>query len=406
MKKLIDAINFAPGFGHTVDDWNGAVKQHFGPYVRRRSILTRNRESFRAELINLAGIEAVPEFSQLLVGILRTYRANIRIDKAAAFQFMVQCFEGTWRSDEHWMSLFMTHEPREPSCRLHDYTFRTFALLDSLLEGCYKLNLRVAFGFAARAQTGKFPSDIHERDFGKLVEFITGTYSSEARLLIEDPECHLPVNQWRNVAAHKSFSVINGSTIEISFGRGTPKSRRITVDALDRVVEWAKQCLATVRMANVIIFLEYMPELKTIGLPDVPLRLESCLVRLCHNLGVVGFKCTRYGEEGDVFALSVQDRLSRTPVSAILHASQVLDQVSAALEDDPTTRHQFKRAAIRLVDPNGIHIASALIKLEDALAWIQGRLSLKERVKRTTFEFEDQLQLRRDLAGLRDLRKL
>lgn len=320
----------------------------------------------------------------------------IRADRAAALRFMVECFEGTCRADEHWMSLFITQEPLGQNSRLHDHTFQTFSLLDSILEGCYKLHLRVIFGFAARDRTGRFPSDIAERDFGKLVSFITDAYSTEARLLIDDPEHHIPINQWRNIAAHKSFAIVSGNTIEVRFGRGTPKWKHITAASLVRVVEWAKRCLATARMANVILYLEYLRELKVIGLPDVPLRLESYLVTLCHNLSIVGFECATYVEEGDAFILSLRDRLGRAATNAIIHASQVLDRLSTALEDDPTTRHRFERTMIRLVDPNGRSVASASIKIEDAIAWTQGKLSMKKRLQRTIFRFADSVRARND----------
>ena len=141
------------------------------------------------------------------------------------------------------------------------------------------------------------------------------------------------------------------------------------------------------RLANVIAYSEYMPELKRIGLPDVPLRLESSLVTIYHNLSIVGFECKGYSEEFDAFVLSVRDRLGRAIRESAIHASQVLDQISAALADDATTRHRFKLSVIRLLDEYGTAVASASIKIEDAVASFQGNLSLKERVERTTFEF-------------------
>ena len=399
MKNLINGINAGPTFGYTVEGWNASVRRFFGPYVRRRSILTRYRESLRTELVNLAQIEPFLQFSQLLRRILRKYRAIIQADGLPAFRFMVDCLEGTWRADEHWMSLFLTCEPLMQSSRLHDRAIQMFTLLGGILERCYKPQLRVIHGFAARDRTGRFPSDIRERDFGKLLSFIPDAYSSQARILTEDPECRIPVNQWRNIAAHNAFTVTSGSTIQISFGRGTPRSEQITFTTLARVVEWAKRSLATARMANVIIYLEYLPELKKIGLPDVQLRLESRLVTICHNLKIVGFENTTYGEDGDTFVLSLRDRFGRTPLDAIIHASQALDQISDALEGDPTTRHRFRCAMIRLVDAMGRAVARASIKIEDAAAWTQGRLSQSELVKRTTFDFADWVQARKGPPG-------
>ncbi len=283
----------------------------------------------------------------------------------------------------------MTQEPLVPGSRLHDHAFQMFAILDNILEGCYKLHLRVIFGFAARDRTGEFPSDIVERDFGKLVSFIADAYSAQACLLIEDPENHIPVNQWRNIAAHKSFAITSENTIEVRFGRGKLKSKHITAEALGRVIKWAERCLATARMANLILYLEYLQDLKIIGLPELSLRLESSLVTLCHNLGIVGFECRSYSEEGNAFILRLQDRLGRAPKDAIIHASQVLHKLATALEDDLTTRRRFERTGIRLIDESERPLASASIKIEDAIAFTVGKLSMKKLVERTTFQFSD-----------------
>jgi hypothetical protein len=390
VEKLLRGISSAPAFGRTVEEWNSAVRQLFGPYVRRKSILGRDRESFQSELVNLAEIEAVPDYSDLLRRILRKYRSIIRADHDAALDFLVRCFESTSRADEHWMSLFMTQPLIAQSSRLYDRVFQKFAILESILEGCYKLQLRVVFGFAARDRTGQFPSDIGGRDFGTLLSFIAEAYSSRAHLLIDDPVYGIPVNQWRNIAAHKTFTIISGDAIEIRYGRSTPRSQYIGLTTLDQIINWAKRCLATARIANMIIFLEYMTELRTIGLPTVPLRLESYLVTLCHNLAIVGMECTGYAEEHDAFVLSLRDGLGRAFRDAIIHASQVLDQISAVLEADPTTRGRFQSSVVRLLDERGACLASALIKVDDAIAFTDGKLSLKNRLERTKFDFSQQ----------------
>ena len=72
MKKLIDGINK----GHvpkdyTVEDWNGAIRIFFGPYFRRKSLLTSQRELLRTELVNLAKIQPYREYTELLKWLLK-----------------------------------------------------------------------------------------------------------------------------------------------------------------------------------------------------------------------------------------------------------------------------------------------------------------------------------------------
>jgi hypothetical protein len=400
LKKLVDAINLAAVPEAGIEDWDGAVRKHLGPYVRRKSIFSRDRELLRAELLNLAKIEPFSECTTALRIILGKYRAAIRAQPAASLGFLANRFEEIARADEHWMNLFMSQEPIPEHSRPHDHAFRIFTMLDSILEGCYKLHLRVVFGFASHSQTGHFPADAGSADFGQLCSPIEAAYSWKARFLVEDPANKIAANQWRNIAAHKSFMVVSESALEVRFGKGSVKTQLIAFSALGDLVEWARRCLDTTRLANVIICLEYLKELKDIGIPDTPIRLESFLTMLCHNLGIVGLECRAFDEEQESLVVTVQDRLGRNFVAAIIHASQVLDQISTAVEQDRSTAQRLKRAEIRLVDLDGKYIASASIRIEDALDWSLGKLTMKERLAKTQFDFADNEAVRDALLNL------
>ncbi|MGE5487479.1 MAG: hypothetical protein ACM3ZB_06635 [bacterium] len=394
MKKLFAAISRVSSDLYGVGGWDAAVRQRFGPYLLRKSILKRERESLHSELVNLDRVEAFPDQASLLLLVLRKYRATIRADKKVALNFLIECFEGCLRADERWMGLFISHDPLPVEAPLHDRASQAFAVLDTILEGCYKPHLRVLFGFAQRDQTGQFPPHIAKRDFGKLLSFISDAYSSRARFLLEDAEHGISVNQWRNVAAHRSFVVQGQDAIGIQYGRDTVVSKTIPFAGLIRVVDWAVRCVGITRMANVITYLEYMADLKESGLTDdrVSLRLESGLVGLCHNLRLVGFAPTSFSVGSDLFVLDLIDCLNRTPQEAIIHGSQALDQIAVILECDPTKAHRVERIAVRLVDSAGQRVAQATIALADALGYTQRKLSLKQRISRTTFEFADWLR--------------
>jgi hypothetical protein len=261
-------------------------------------------------------------------------------------------------------------------------------VLDGVLEGSYKPHLRVLSGFAEKDQTGHFPLDITQRDFGSLFSFLPNAYSARAQFLIQDSEHSITVNQWRNIAAHRSFAVRTRSTIDIEYGRNRKLVKRITLASLVRAVDWAVRCVYIARMANLIIYLEYLPQLKESGLSDdVWIRLESGMVGLCHNLRLVGFEPNAYGGEGDVFVLSLTDRLNRETRNAIIHASQALDQISTILECDPTKVHRFKRVAVRLLDSTGAYLAQASVALADAIAFTLRTISMTQLIERTSFHF-------------------
>jgi hypothetical protein len=301
-------------------------------------------------------------------------------------------------AEERWLTLVLTHRPVGRAFSLRDRAASLFAVLDEMLEGCYKPHLRILHGFATKLQTGTFPIHVLSRDLGQLTDHIVQAFSKKARVLIEDPEHAMPVNQWRNVAAHKTYVVKTRSTLELRYGRPKQTVRRISMASLRRTVHWAHQIIATARLASTIIYLEYMKELKGAGLTQPSLRLESRLVGLCHNLSLVGFQAVNYEGEKDGFVLTLRDVHNREPVDALIHASQALDQLSVGVEYDPVLRPKYKRVSVRLVSKANKTLGQATLQVADGIAYLKKELSQHDLVARTEFRFSDPKRVARALA--------
>lgn len=398
---MINEINRFLGNGFTLNDWNESVRMNFYPYVRRKSILNNNREILRTELINLARIMPYDEYSNLLRRLLRKYRSLIYRDQNATLKFFFDCFKSTVKADERWMNLFMTIDILPRKAPLVDRVFQRFEILDTILEACYKPHLRIVYGIAAREQTGHYPVDIQSKTLGRLLDFIPETYSRKAQILINDAEHQIPINHWRNIAAHHSFALQTRSSINITYGTNPRVSKRITYACLKRIIDWSILCLATVRLASVITYMEFMSDLKAFGLPDnVLLRLESYLVGLIHNLYIVGFECRTYFNEKSTFILTLRDRLNRNPMDAIIHASQVLDQLSVAIDFDPASRYRYKMAAVRLVDLKGNYLAQASVNVKYGIAFSKKELSISKYIEKIIFDFKEPDVVRRHIKEM------
>lgn len=386
MNKLIASIDSARApKDFTVEDWNEAVRLFFGPYFRRKSLLKSQREMLRTELINLAKILPHRENTELLKLLLSTYRSAIRVDRNGSYKFMSLLFPDTVTADEKWMSLFISHTQLPAEASLTDRVYQNFDLLDAVLEGSYKLHLRLLYGFSRKHAGSPFPSNVRRLDFGEMAANFPPTSSSRFQLLLEDPEHHIKVNQWRNIAAHKSFVMKSSRTFELEYGKTNPRMKRTTLASLVRTVRWAVLSLNTLRLATVIIYIEHMKELKVAGLQDVPLRLESWITGLCHNLGTVGFRCESYGEHQRQFTLVLRDVLGRPIKDAIVHASQVLDQLSLGLDSALSHRVRVKRACVALVDGEGRVQATASVDIKVALASLNRKIKLKRYVSQIDF---------------------
>jgi hypothetical protein len=228
------------------------------------------------------------------------------------------------------------------------------------------------------------------------LSLLVPAYGRRVERLVRDPFHGIEFNQWRNIAAHKSFRVVTRSTIELVYGRRR-QVKRITYAALDRVMRSAVEALSIIRMASTLVYIEFMPDLCAIGLPRATIPLESQMVGLCHNLFVVGFRCIHYGGEGKSFVLELEDQLDREPLKSVIHASQILDQIGVALEFDPTRSSRYTTVGIRVLDRTGAYAGGASIGLDDILNATKRALSQKERLARTTFDFADRDRLRRAL---------
>lgn len=396
--KGVDRFGCIPGY--SVDDWNSAVAAMFGPYVRRKSILRSQSELLRSELINLAKIRIVPNGPALLDVLIRTYRRAIYESRDASLSFLVNRFLDMGRSDQNWISLAVTHEQLSQAYSLTERVAQKFAILDTVLEGCYRPHAVIAAGFGELRRRKSIPEDLGARDFGNILSLLVPAYGQQGDQLVRDQAYGIEFNQWRNIAAHKSFRVATRSTIELVYGRRR-QVKRITYAALKRALGSAIDALSVARMASTLIYIEFMPDLCAIGLPRPAVSLESQMVALCHNLFVVGFNSLNYGGKGKLFLLELEDRFDREPLESVIHASQILDQVGAALEFDPTRSSRYKIVAIKVFDRTGLYVGGASISLEDVIAATRGKLSKKERIARTIFDFADRARLRRALEAKR-----
>lgn len=386
MSNLIKEITKFPSLKYSTKDWNDAVLLYFSPFLRRKYIIKQHTEIFRSELVNLAIIQNNNHLD-LLSKLIKINRSIIYKNPISAFNFLIECFEGTVKADENFMNIYLTQSKPSNKIPLQDRIIKLFDLLDSTLEGSYKLQLRIIFGFAMKKSTGSFPTNISNHDFGALTSYIKDTYSNISEELTKDKEHNINVNQWRNIAAHKTYTVKSSRTIEIKYGRNPGRTKRISYASLNRILSWAVKCNYSSRMANLLIYLEFMPELKKAGLPNLHLRLDSAMVNYIHNMNIVGFKCIEYGTEKGNFVVTIQDLQQRNPKDAIIHASQTLDILSLNIELDPTIHNRNKYVLIRLVNSQKKYLAGVKALYKNSKNWAKEKVSIKKRLDQTIFDF-------------------
>lgn len=303
---------------------------------------------------------------------------------------MAKAFSNIERADAAWMSLFQTRALTDENCSLYDSVYQTFSDIDAILEGCYKPLFQILYSVVVKSESGGYPSDKKRIDFGEMRSKFPLKFQTAAKLYLEDPKINLPINQWRNIAAHKMFTVKSKSEIELKYGIKLPyKIKILHPDILREILFWVINDYITLRMANLIICFEYMADFQPL-LPEKPnIRLDQWLTGLCHNLAIVGFPCIATEESNETYILIVQNHYKKPTRDAIIQASQALDQLSTALTADLLIKGTYKYAAIKLLDSEGNYLAKAAVKLSDAISLTKGELKLKDYIERVDFHFED-----------------
>jgi hypothetical protein len=384
MKKVIDSVRDHHLEGFTHADWDAAVKGFLGPYFRRKRAIAENRDSLHIEFRNYCRFAALPEYVSLFKWYLSLQRRAIKIDPAGAFKMLAGHFPRTGDSDRAWLNLFAISRGLESGASPHDRKFAMFMTLEGLAEGCYKPQLEILYAFAQYAKTGSWPSDTMSLDFGALVARMPAFKRPETGLLTRDPFLSVSVNQWRNAGAHRSFRLVGPQTIEIAVGKLHKKTLRFGLRRLTQVVAWLMRVHSAVRLANVITYLEYIKELRAVGLPASTFPFGATIMRLVHGLGNAGFAVTEWRVFKRTGTLRVRNLdHSRSERDALVHASQVLDQISVAILHDPATAGVINKAAVELLGLDGQVWGSATVNVDVADAFTRGKISMNELVEQT-----------------------
>lgn len=300
---------------------------------------------------------------------------------------MLELLPNMQKSDDAWLSMFETSAPLEYDAPVQDRVFQIFQTINGVAEGCFKPQLQTLYAFAIKDYTGAWPSNIANLDFGAIVANFPAPLSCQIPQLLRDPDVGIGVNQWRNIAAHRSFTLVGPRTIEMSYGRGTTHTCRIGVHRLHATWHWLLKTHSAVRLANTITFVEHMPDLHRIGLPELPQRMSTTLMHVSHGLSSIGFETISWTAKLNEGVLTLRDRLGREPRGALIHASQQLVSLGVGLLSDVVTRDRVRSVAISLVEHDGTAIGVAKVSPSDADAFSKRRLTLKQYLDRVHFSF-------------------
>lgn len=385
-QKLITSLNKKKFYrDYDFEDWNQSVKEYFGPFFKRKSVVIQNLEALRTELVSLAKILSHPNNPEILKELLKITRSVIRVDPKGTFDFILFLFTDTVSADLKWMNMHQTFEPLPPKASMHDKVFQDFNTLGNILEGCYIPRLRLIYGIFKRKYDGRFPEKSKRLDFGGIVSGFPMGGNLKVEKFLRDPIYSIPINQWRNIACHQSFKLVSSRSLEIEYGPTKRYKVKITSSNLRKVLLWVVEAYNILMLFSTIIHLEYAKELRSIGFPEITLSLENSMVSIIHNLRIAGFQSNSYEVKGEYLILKLIDIKRRNKKKAIAHASQALCQLCMALENDISKKARVKYGRIELVNKSGRMFSSATVEKKEVMKFLSKKISMKNYIDKIKF---------------------
>jgi len=390
MKKdrLFKESKFSSHF--SVEDWNSLIKKKLGKYFKNETVLEENKEILRTEIINFIRVSAKPEYFKLFEWTYSLIRDCLRDDKQKTINILAGSFYDTSNTDMIWMTnALIQPDPSEFSER--DKISYHFNVMDLILEGVFKPRF-ILIDKLAKFKLQRGIIDNSNIDFGKLVKDFPNEFVADASLLLKDPIYSLSTNQWRNIAAHKSFN-INKHDITVEYGKSNIQSRTIPFEDFYKIFYWTQDMYRAIRLAQVLTDLNYVKEIVTEigGTENLTVRFESSLFHIIHNMQIVGFEFVSTEEQADTFCLTVKSKKNHDLRSSIIHASQCLDQLSCAIYDDKFVKDNFQKTKVCVIDESLNKIACATVTIEVALKNALSKINEEEYIDNIEFEVKSSI---------------
>jgi hypothetical protein len=357
-------------------------------YFLNETIFDKNKEILRTELINYIKFFKKSEYLELFEWTYNFFKESINIDRQNTITIFANSFHHTSNTDMKWMTNVLT-QPDSSQFSERDKVSYYFKVIDETLEGVFKPRFKLFDKLVRFKLDSTIIIDNSKTDFGKLIRDFPIEFENDVELFLKDPYHSIPTSQWRNIAAHKSYT-INKNNIIVEYGR-TNIQVQITFEEFYNIVHWTQDIYRVIRLAQVFTHLNYMEDIITEleGSENMNIRFESSLLHIIHNMQIVGFQFVSTEEEEDTFCLNLKGKVGHDIKSSLIHASQCLDQLSFAIHDDEFVRDNFRKTKINIVDKNLKKIASATISIEIALKHGKSEIDLGQYLDNMYFDIKE-----------------
>jgi len=252
-----------------------------------------------------------------------------------------------------------------------------------LRKGCAHV-----YRFAVGAKDGDF-KPLGKLTLGNLVDRFPKNIVSTFPDMLSDPKFKIKISQWRNIGAHKSFTV-NRSSVLVKYGTDNKYSVEMSHDDVEVVLQWVVDTYAAIRLAQVLMYFEAIPEMSVRHqlLISNEMRFDSQIFGIIHNMSLVGFQYSGVVDDDMRYTLCFFQNINEDMKTSLIHASQALDQIASATDLDPMTQEKYSSVAVRIDSrENKKPFGLATVPVEVALRKVTNEINLETYIKSIDFMF-------------------
>lgn len=314
--------------GYTPVTIKAEIVETFKPYFQNSSNLEKYAIDYLvSDWINFLKISINhPGIENDIKLVLNSYEQAKTISYDSTIDILSKMLPLHLESGNKYWS-FLNLEVDKSNLEIYEFCQTSMKDISDIIEGLTK-SLYIENVLVNKIKRGK-PVDISKTKTNKLGNLIQDLIdNSDYRALFIVPTENLKISDWRNVAAHHTYSIV-GNIIKCESGEGTNKiSFDLTRAELFQRVNYCMRTNQVLNMAHKIFGFDNMPEIsKRLEKNKVDDRPEIGFLMFSSALMSQGFEIKDIAYDSETATLELVDLTKENPRDRGIHSSQLLNQL-------------------------------------------------------------------------------
>jgi len=349
VRSILDKINTANPLlgladaGLTPSEIKALIIQTLEPFFHDQEILRQLAVEFLApEAANVGKLVDTPNGGDFLRTVLNHYHAAHDHDPKQCFAIICFWEERLEYANREFWSQALLELPKE-DLDLEIFQHECLRNIGGMIEGCIQPLLRECLSLEKMIRGVNDPT--------KTVDQVTlGNVVSELQHVLPDSDLlkpepwRIPLNQWRNIAQHKTARVANGRIIATYGSPGAVKAVSFKRSELLDALIATQIRLAALRGGRTIFLFDHFHEAKA-SLPKIEISAASKIFQLSSSFATQGFRIDSFDLTATEARFVLRDLSDSRDFKRIAHCSQFLASIWLFYRTD--------RVAIDYVDDKG-----------------------------------------------------